>query len=568
MKKAILIRMLAIAVAVLVLCACVSSIIMKRNYEDNLKQSIYNLLYTIDGVADTSIPKDTLAKEISQQSGYRATIISPDGTVLGDSFADYTTMENHSNRIEVQQALANGKADDIRYSQTQKAYEFYVAIKLKDNNILRISVPLEGIEYSFARQIPAILLGIILIMLASFLLAKRISGAALKPLNNVTKALKEIEENEFSKPVPQPIYEELLPLVNGVNSLVSHIKSTTETIEVEKNKLEFLLDSMRQGLIVADKDLKILHHNRSVAMLFNFQGNLNGKSLLNLTHNNKIISAVEKCLEQGNATVFNMEFPQTERIYSVSVNPTTAKWIENGVIIIFTDSTEQYKAEQMRSEFISNASHELKTPITSIKGFTELVLSDLVSEDQRKDYLERIKAETDRISMLIDDILSLSQIEENKIRNIVSPIDMLGCAKEVVNSLKSQAKEKQVELSVTGEAFIMQADKQDMQRLLKNLIENAIKYNKENGSVHVNIASKLNNCIITVTDDGIGIPAKDIPRIFERFYRVDKGRSQNISGTGLGLSIVKHIVAAYGGEINVKSTLGEGTVMEISIKSN
>jgi len=305
--------------------------------------------------------------------------------------------------------------------------------------------------------------------------------------------------------------------------------------------------------------------NNTAKALFNNTGHFTGKPFLHLTHNPKIVTAVENSIKSGVSAIFNIPVDYFDTVYSVSVNHVSASWIKNGSIIILTDVTQSSKMEQMRSEFVANASHELKTPITSISGFAELLASGMIKDEaQFNDYLHRIVDESTRITALLEDILKLASLENTVALLKREPVDLFACAQQAAKSLMPQAETGKVFVDVFGEKTVITADPSDMRHLISNLIENAIKYNKEGGSVKVNVAAAGETAHISVADTGIGIPEKDVPRIFERFYRVDKGRSRSIGGTGLGLSIVKHIVVLYSGDIQVKSKVGEGTEITVS----
>lgn len=290
--------------------------------------------------------------------------------------------------------------------------------------------------------------------------------------------------------------------------------------------------------------------------------------MLMLTHDPEISGRVLRCVENGSASVFDLTVRLQDRIYSMSVNPVSSQWLDRGAMIILTDVTETRTAEEMRRQFVANASHELKTPVTSIRGFAELLCSGMVKDpDQTKDYLTRIQSESSRIDNLVSDILGLSLLDDQKSPKNIEHIDLRNEAAEIVENLMPQAGERKVSLSLiqSEHEVSMDADRNDLRRLIQNLVNNAIKYNKEGGSVTVSLQNSGDQVMLTVEDTGIGIPQAQIPRIFERFYRVDKGRSRSVEGTGLGLSIVKHIVASYGGSIEVKSQLGIGTKIVVTL---
>ena len=269
-------------------------------------------------------------------------------------------------------------------------------------------------------------------------------------------------------------------------------------------------------------------------------------------------------MKKGISSLFDMAADGGQTIYSVSVTPLNHHWLQNGALLLFSDVTKDRTAEKMRAEFVSNASHELKTPVTSIRGFAELLNSGLVADEvQREDYLNRILAESDRLSAIIDDILKLASLEEQPAAAPSVPLDVLGAAEAVKEELAPLSESKQVTIETKGDHAMLCMEEDDLMRLLKNLVENAVKYNVPDGSVTVTVEDAPSAVTLRVADTGIGIAENHLPRIFERFYRVDKGRSRSVGGTGLGLSIVKHIANVYEGQIHIESTVGKGTTISI-----
>lgn len=516
--------------------------------------------------ADRTTEPKILAERLSSAcGGIRITIILPDGTVSADSEMLKLPVENHYNRPEVKQARAAGKGYSQRDSASLGDSYLYVALRSPEKTIYRSALPVQGLGPRLEQLMPATLTGLVLAILFSFIVASRTAASVIKPIEKMSAEIMRIREGDYSVKLKDPEYEELSPLTSSINSLVRGIVSTLENLEGEKDKLAFVLDNMKQGLVVIDSDLKILLCNNTAKALFNNTGHFTGKPFLHLTHNPKIVLAVENSIKAGVSTIFNIPVDYFDTVYSVSVNHVSASWLNNGSIIILTDVTQSSKMEQMRSEFVANASHELKTPITSISGFAELLASGIITDKaQFNDYLKRIVDESTRITALLEDILKLASLENTVALLKREPVDLLDCAEQAAKALMPQAEAGKVSIDVSGEKTILTADPSDLRHLISNLIENAIKYNKEGGSVKVNVSAAGETAHISVADTGIGIPEKDIPRIFERFYRVDKGHSPNIGGTGLGLSIVKHIVVLYSGDIQVKSKVGEGTEIIVS----
>ncbi|MEI6578090.1 MAG: ATP-binding protein [Eubacteriales bacterium] len=566
MKKAIFLRLISVSTLTVLIFSVVLSLMLQGRYEKDLRQNMLTTLSAAVLSADrTTVPK-ILAERLSAAcAGIRITIILPDGTVSADTATSELPLENYYNLPEVIQARATGKGYFQRHSSTLGENYLYVTLRSPEKTIYRAAQPVQGLGPRLQQLMPATLTGLALAILFSFIVASRTAASVIKPIEKVSAEIMKIREGDYSVKLKDPEYEELSPLTSSINSLVRGIVSTLENLEGEKEKLGFVLDNMKQGLVVIDSNLKILLCNNAAKSLFNNTGHFTGKPLLHLTHNPKIVTAVENSIKSGVSTIFNIPVDYFEKVYSVSVNHVSASWVDNGSIIILTDVTQSSKMEQMRSEFVANASHELKTPITSISGFAELLASGIVTDDaQFKDYLQRIVDESTRITALLEDILKLASLENTVALLKREPVDLLDCAGQAVKALMPQAEAGKVSIAVSGDKTVLSADPTDMRHLISNLIENAIKYNKVGGSVKVHITSAGETAQISVADTGIGIPEKDIPRIFERFYRVDKGRSRSVGGTGLGLSIVKHIVALYSGDIQVKSKIDDGTEIIVS----
>ena len=569
MKKAIYIRFLLPLMTAIIICGIFSAIVIDYNVQKGIEREMINTLSLISRNSDLIGDKTELAKKFSADCyGYRITLIDANGTVLGDSQADLTQMDNHSDRKEFEQSLENGTSVSKRYSKTMKTNMIYVAQRVNDNFVIRVSVPMHTINQFVYSQYPVLLIGILAAMLFGLILTIRLTKSLIMPISQISDGIQHIDRGDYNFKLPDQKYEELNSLVVLIQTLSQNVSQNLVLIEEEKQKLGFLLDNIRQGIILVDHKMNIVQFNRSAKMILNKEGNILKQSLVYLTRDPQILSAVENCIQHKKSSIFDIEMEDKGLIFSVSINVVDSQWIKDGAIIVITDVTDARKSEQIRREFIANASHELKTPITSVKGFAELLSSNLV-EDPKKvdDYLQRILFEADRMTSLISDILKLSAIEENNQIKNMDRVDIGEVIDEVIKTTVQLTEEKNISLSANcaSDTLYVYADKDDILRMLLNLVVNAIKYNRENGSVTVSGKKQGLKCVIEVADTGIGIPEKDITRVFERFYTVDKGRSASVGGTGLGLSIVKHIVAFYDGEINIKSKEQVGTVITVKL---
>ncbi len=501
----------------------------------------------------------------SINENYRVTLISDSGEVLADSEADIEKLENHNARPEVVMAREEGISEYIRNSDTVAANVLYCAILLENDNVLRVMIPMTSIYMNFFIQFPIIFATVIVALIIASIMSTTSSKAVIKPLNDIISNIKEIENKDFNGSIKTNSFSEYTPLINSINNLSTTVKSNINELEYEKDKLHFFLESIIQGVIIIDENLNIIHLNKMAKIYFHSEENPSFDKLIKITHNEKILSYVEKSIKEKSGSIFDIEDRKNESVLNINISPIESEFILNGVIIVVTDVTIERKAEKIRRDFFANASHELKTPITSIQGFSELIASGIVTDKEKiTKYTQTIKDESIRMSNIINDILTLSSLEESKEEEVGQDINLNNICLSVINSLSYISSKNNISINLTADKELtIKAKQKDMIMLFTNLIENGIKYNKENGRIDIRIKKEKNSVVIYVTDFGIGIPRGDIPRLFERFYRVDKGRSKKVSGTGLGLAIVKHIVTKYKGEILVNSVLGVGTTFKI-----
>lgn len=570
MKRALVVRSLLVVCASLIISGIVSAYVMQQQYIDSRKNDMRELLNIIS-VSDTTSDYGTLAKKMAKiaPDSLRVTFISPDGEVLGDSDADPSSMGNHKARPEIQGAVLTGYGEEIRYSSTLGTDMLYAAKKLPNGDIVRLSTNLKSLYDHVWSLLPGLLTGFLLALAVAPFLAWRLSNGILRPFGEVAEALECTNSGEYGIDIAEPEYEEFAPIVRQINELSRKISSTLAAQEAQRKRITYLLDNMNEGLVVLDRGGKILIANRSARSFFGERELPDGSSLLRLTHIPRIIAAAENALEHGQPETFDFSPDGGSRLLQLFVSPVSAgedTGTEGGAILLVTNVTAVRRAEQIRSEFVANASHELKTPLTSIKGFAELLDSGMITDSKKtSEYLSLIRSETDRMIVLINDILKLSELESISDDSGKTNVSLLAVAHRVTESLSVQAKEKNVTIAVSGDNGSVNANKDRMTQLVLNLLDNAVKYNRSGGSVTVSVRQTKEMTVLTVADTGIGIPPEATERVFERFYRVDKSRSRKIGGTGLGLSIVKHIVGLYHGQIKLESTVGEGTSIEVSL---
>lgn len=484
----------------------------------------------------------------------RITLLNRDGTVLFDSEADPSTMENHLGRPEVQQALNSGSGQDSRISDTLGLSTFYYAVTCGDDMILRLGRDNQNLFGVFLQIFPLDLLSCAVLFVASLFIARTVTRRIVTPLTKAADNLESLPEVGN--------YDELEPFLIKIRRQNRTIRHQLNEIQQDRDTITMILENMQEGMVILNGEKKILSVNRSaMRYLHSPDHNPVGKPLVALTRNIPLLEAVEKAHEGESNSGIMEQGPQKLRYF---VNPVLSGQAVGGVIMLVMDVTEQYKAQKEREDFSANVSHELKTPLTTISGFAEMMKSGMVQEkEEMQDFSSMIYVEARRLLSLIDDIMRLSRIEEGR-EELNEPVALLQLAKEAASLLESEAERRNIEIQVSGDNVTVPGNSTMLYEMIRNLCENAVKYNKEGGKVWVTVKTRPDAYIaLTVKDTGIGIPKKDHERIFERFYRVDKSRSKETGGTGLGLSIVKHIVERHHGQIHLTSEEGKGCCMEI-----
>ena len=481
----------------------------------------------------------------------RITLIDSGGQVLYDSVADQSTMENHMEREEVKEALTEGVGKASRTSYTLAEDTRYYAKKTADGNIVRISTSHYSQLGLLLDTFGMIIITVAVLIILSVFISYRVARAIIKPINDIDLDNPDISEN----------YEELGPLLHRIHQQNNSIKRQMEKLRKSREEFNIITKNMSEGLIIIDKDTEILTYNRSATeMLGGGDGRQIEGSVLKLNRSEPFRKAVSEALEGNNSQVYLTE---GEATYEIISNPVREEEEVTGAILIVMDVTEREKGEKLRREFTSNVSHELKTPLTSIYGVSDMLASGMVKDEDVAGFAGTIKEESARLISLIDDIIKLSRMDESTVPQETEIIDVCGSARDVVSRLSGKASENKVELSFEGEPSEIKGVQHILDEIIYNICENAIKYNRPGGFVKVSVRNEGDESIITVADNGIGIPKTDRERVFERFYRVDKSHSKQIGGTGLGLSIVKHGVIYLGGKINLESEEGVGTVITV-----
>lgn len=491
--------------------------------------------------------------------GVRITVIDADGNVISDSNrSDVSGLENHLGREEIVAALNGTPAICIRKSDTFGVDMLYYAEKVDIGEsyvFIRAAVTVESINSYVRKTVPTALLILAATVTLSLIATLIFSGNVLKPLKKVEAALSGIEQGVYEKILPAERDDEINQILVRIGEIGERLEKSIQSSEDGKEKLNYILNNISDGLIVLDEQLKVTTANRRLESIFGVK-RCEGKDFRVLTGDRNFLSAAEDCAAHKRNSIFQMEINGEWYLCTVS-------YTENRlIIIVLTDITASKNNEKMRLEFFANASHELKTPLTAIKGFDEMIL---LSDDRDKIrlYAEKIGKETSRMVALIDDMLNLSRLENlTSVNGALTDTDIAETCKEAAESLKVLSEKKGIAVTVSGSGTV-RAEREHIYELVKNLMENSIRYNNEGGSVDVSVRSEDGRTILTVSDNGIGIDREHQSRIFERFYRVDKSRSRATGGTGLGLAIVKHICELYNAEISLTSELGAGTCVKV-----
>lgn len=501
--------------------------------------------------------------ERSVEYDVRVTFIDAQGSVKYDSEADPAKMENHSDREEFKEAMANGEGESTRFSKTLGYTTYYYAIKY-DGGVLRFSTDKENLAGVFLAVIPMLVVFAGGIIFITTIISIKLSESMIKPINSLVKQLDLRNENigQFETP-----YEELEPIIKNADVLMGRIHKNMNKIKAEREKISLITENMVEGMILLDEDMTVLSVNKSALKILGNSFDPTEHTKINhMTNDQQIIGLLEEAKESGAAKGIITEKSRFYRTFANKVY--SENTLDFGIIIFFVDVTEEIQSEQIRRDFSANVSHELKTPLTTIKGFGELLENGIFTkEEDVKKYGGMIYRESERLLYLINDIIRLSQIEEQE-HVLSDKIDLLKTAHDVEEILRHKADNREVTMTIEGEPVQIYGNQSYITELFLNLMDNAIKYNHEGGSLKVTVGIEYGKAVAVFSDTGIGISDEHQSRIFERFYRVDKSRSKKIGGTGLGLSIVKHIVAYHSGEIQLESELEKGTTITVKLPFN
>ncbi len=483
-------------------------------------------------------------------AGKRITLVSADGTVLADTSADASRLENHADRKEIKDATQNGSGTSSRYSNTLMQKTLYYAQKLDDGTILRVSTTQNSVVIILLGLLQPLIVIIVLALILSLFLSHKVSKSIIKPINAL----------DLENPAANETYEELSPLLKKLSAQKKTIDKQIKEARQSREEFRLITENMSEGLLVIDKDSNVLSYNQAAIRLLEISDVKSG-SVLAFNRSKGFRNVVEKALSGERA---ENDMTHDENTCNLIANPVYENDKIIGAVIVIIDITESVKREQLRQEFTSNVSHELKTPLTSISGFAEMMKSGGMPEETIVDFSTSIYDEAQRLITLVSDIMKISELDEGVAPLEKEQVDLCELSKDIVKRLTPVANKRNITLSVIGDTAYVHGAKKILDEMIYNLCDNAIKYNKENGSVDVIINTSDRKVSLTVRDTGIGIPASEQSRVFERFYRVDKSHSKLVGGTGLGLAIVKHGAIYHDAEISLESTEGKGANVTVS----
>lgn len=553
MSKRIFKAMMAVTLTTLLVCMALFIAILFPYFETQLSDELRNELEYLA----PNVERDGLGYLERLGDGQnRLTLIDADGTVLFDSDADPAQMENHADRPEVIQAIAEGAGESSRYSETLTEKTINCAILLENGQVLRISSTQYSSMALLASLTPSLLLVLIFAALVAVTIAYKLSQRLTKPLNEI-----DLEHPQ----VNQAPYDELKPLLRRLHHQNRQIREQIQQLQAQKRQFTAITDNMREGFLVLDADGLVLSYNSSATRLLQPEKPLDGHNIRDLTDEPDFLESLHGAQEGEHVESL---VPLHGRICQLFANPVYQESTLTGIVLVLLDVTEQQEREGLRREFSANVSHELKTPLTSIAGIAEIMKSGMIAPSDVPHFAGKIYDESQRLIQLVRDIIRISQLDENNIHDTPVPVELKECAARNLSLLESAADAADVTLHLEGGEAVIQAVPAILDEMVYNLCENAVKYNKPGGSVTVSVRSDAAHVTLEVADTGIGIAPEHHSRVFERFYRVDKSHSKEIGGTGLGLSIVKHGAAFHHAQVELESALDKGTTVRIIFPRN
>ncbi len=568
MKKALIVRFLAVIAIVMAVCVVSATALLSSTEQNVRKSDMLTSLGLIREIYEDEPNHDyDLAYRLSSLIGdARVSFIDKDGTVFVDTYIDGEPDDNHNSREEIKQAELTGSGVSVRYSKTLGKNQIYAAMKVKDDDIIRISYNINSYMDFASMFIAPMLIAAAIGIVAGLIAVSSVARQIMRPINSISAAMGKMKDvsNENAaelEEIPSHKYPELDEFVTMFNFMRKSIEDNMKTLENEREKERFILESLQDGVILYDNDLSVISINRAGLKLLGSSKDSRILTVPELARKPEIISGAEKAANEDKTV--NIESTVDGRILLVQIFPVSKSGIDamHGGLMVIRDVTDKRMSEQLKADFFANAGHELKTPLTAISGFAELLENGLVPKDKKDYYIGKILTEAKRMSTIISDILEISSLENKTTAEEITDCKLSEICAAVKECLEPSASAKNVTIELSGDGFTVHAAYKHIYELVENIVSNAVKYNKDGGKVEITLHNVGEIGCIYVKDNGIGIPKESLNRVFERFYRVDKGRSTKEGSTGLGLSIVKHIVNCYGGTVTLDSELGKGTLV-------
>lgn len=534
------------SVIVLISCLVLIMGVLFGFFENQMKQEFANEASYLSYAVQNG--DDSFFDNFSDNSK-RITLIAPNGDVIADTVADKNTMDNHSDREEFKEAVKYGSGSSVRYSRTLTEKTVYYAQKLKDGRVLRIAATQYTVVTILLGLLQPILFILVVALALSFFLSSKVAKSVIRPINSI----------DLDDPEDCDTYDELSPLLHKIINQKRTIREQLDTAHQKQKEFELITENMSEGFLIVDKNANLLSCNSSALKLLDAEQNEGNVFALN--HSVSFIETVKTALKGMHAET---SMAHDNRTYNLTANPVTESGKTIGAVILIIDITESTEREAMRREFTANVSHELKTPLTSISGFAELMKDGGTPPATVMDFSDAIYTEAQRLITLVNDIIKISEFDEKDEHFVSEETDLYELSSEIIKRLKPAADKKGITMNLIGESTCIYGAWQILDEMIYNLCDNAIKYNKENGTVDVIINTTADKVKLSVRDTGIGIPPAQQGRVFERFYRIDKSRSKAEGGTGLGLSIVKHGAIYHNAEITLESAVDKGTTVTIT----
>lgn len=567
MRRKILLSMTASVLFSLIVTAALVILVSNYEYTQNVKQNLKtnnDLVVNILENQETANLQNFFSENI-RSSELRETLIDKNGNVLSDSQVDEETMDNHNARLEVIDARVYGSGYSIRYSNSTKMDMMYFATSFGDGYIVRSAVPMESVSLAEWRYVRLYIVAMLSSLLITFLFSSRLARVLVKPIRELEDSTHRISQGDLHERVNVYSGDEIGDLAATFNNMADKLENSFKDTTQKQTELEAVLKSMDSGVIAVDRNFKVMLMNPYAKKIFGISRDIMGEKLLNTIRDFELEDIIRNKQHQSELTIFWPEKREL-KIKTADIMYGTENM---GTVAVIHDITDIKKLENMRSQFVTNVTHELKTPLTSIKGFAE-TLKYVEDSETREKFLTIINDEAERLSRLISDILTLSQIEQKRTFRS-EPIDVDSEVNQVIMLLKNMAESKNITIKKEGESVNgLYGDPDLFKQMLINLVDNAVKYSGTGTAVVITSAVENGICVLSVSDNGAGIPEEHLKRLFERFYRADGARSREQGGTGLGLAIVKHIALSFKGTVEVDSVYGRGSkfTVKLPLKDN